>query len=494
MRGNPLAWLLERRCSPLLGKMYSGRSFCSGMRCLLTVVATISVVEVAVMMVLPHVLPAGTWQLVEAIVDGVLLGLFSIIPLWLLLLGPLRYIAGESVLRYGNLVAQIQDGVFVIDKEGQIVSANPAAAALVRRPAHELVGSFLVEWVHPVVIPDENVEAKVHEGSLRTMDGERKAVEYSVSTLKFGSREELIYTVRDITPRKHAEAELKRAQQALVESSRLAGMSDVATTILHNVGNVLNSVNIAIDLLDERSHSSQIHMVTKTAELLDEHADDLASFMISPKGQALREFLRKLGKQLETDQDHANEELMRLKANIDHIKQIVQMQSVFTTSSGANQRCNLVDVVDDAVRINELALERHCIDLIREYETEVMAVTDHHKVTQVVVNLISNAKAALDSVPVGERVVRVAVRSVGDQAVVEVTDNGEGIDEEFLVQIFHHGFTTREDGHGFGLHSSAIAAQELGGTLEAASAGPGRGATFTLSLPRHVEEPVACPL
>jgi two-component system NtrC family sensor kinase len=58
-----------------------------------------------------------------------------------------------------------------------------------------------------------------------------------------------------------------------------------------------------------------------------------------------------------------------------------------------------------------------------------------------------------------------------------------GIAPENLTRIFSHGFTTRTDGHGFGLHSAALAAQQMGGRLTAQSDGPGRGATFTLELP-----------
>jgi signal transduction histidine kinase len=70
---------------------------------------------------------------------------------------------------------------------------------------------------------------------------------------------------------------------------------------------------------------------------------------------------------------------------------------------------------------------------------------------------------------------------------ISVTDNGVGIRPEHLTHIFEHGFTTRKDGHGFGLHSGAIAAKEMGGSLAVYSAGPDQGATFTLSLPLHQE-------
>ena len=68
-------------------------------------------------------------------------------------------------------------------------------------------------------------------------------------------------------------------------------------------------------------------------------------------------------------------------------------------------------------------------------------------------------------------------------AIISVADNGIGIPAENLTRIFAHGFTTRKHGHGFGLHSSALAASEMGGALRVQSDGHGCGATFTIELP-----------
>jgi signal transduction histidine kinase len=102
----------------------------------------------------------------------------------------------------------------------------------------------------------------------------------------------------------------------------------------------------------------------------------------------------------------------------------------------------------------------------------------------ILVNLVSNAKYAMDGVAPVERLLTVKLEQhAADRARIEIHDNGMGIAPELLTRIFQYGFTTREEGHGFGLHSSALAAQELGGTLTVHSDGPGRGATFTLEIP-----------
>ena len=102
----------------------------------------------------------------------------------------------------------------------------------------------------------------------------------------------------------------------------------------------------------------------------------------------------------------------------------------------------------------------------------------------ILVNLVSNARQALDTTASGERRLHISLaRAANDRVHITLRDNGVGIAPELLTRIFQYGFTTRREGHGFGLHSSALAAQELGGSLRVHSEGPGQGATFTLDLP-----------
>ncbi len=466
----------------------------SNLRCLVTVVVTIAAVETVVMLVLPHLLPADTPVLVEAVTDGLLLAGLSFVPLWLLLLGPMRRVAGAHRLRYGILESQIQDGVFVVDEGGRITSANPAAIAWASVPASELLGTRLDRWIRPLVIPADCGSFQLHEARLLGSDGSERDVEYSVSTIQYGGRQEWIYTVRDVSERKEAERELQQAHQALLESTRLAGMSEVATTVLHNVGNVLNSINISLDFLEETNRNSKIPMVRRSAELLEEHADDLAQFMASSKGTAFRRYLGELAQYLEQERKSIDAELERLKGHVEHVKQIVQLQNVFAGSSGGNLRsCDGIAILEDAIEISLPTIQRHGVEIERDYgDVRLDLVTDPHKVLQIIVNLISNAVMATRTSPAGHRHIWIRASRCEAEVVIEVEDDGEGIEEEDLVRIFQHGFTTRQDGHGFGLHSAAIAAQELGGTLEVSSDGKGCGARFRLSLPAAVEEPTSC--
>ncbi len=174
----------------------------------------------------------------------------------------------------------------------------------------------------------------------------------------------------------------------------------------------------------------------------------------------------------------------------EHIGSIVKLQQRYArTPQQLFEPVDLGELVEDALRINQAALGRHSVKVER-YLADVPAVlTEKHKVLMILVNLISNAKYAMDDVPEEARRMSVKLeRSAAGRILIEVRDNGVGIAPEMITRIFQHGFTTREEGHGFGLHSSALAAQELGGSLSAHSEGPGQGATFTLELPAVPEE------
>jgi signal transduction histidine kinase len=253
--------------------------------------------------------------------------------------------------------------------------------------------------------------------------------------------------------------------------------------VLHNVGNVLNSVNVSTSLLTERVRKSKVTDVGRIARLLKEHESDLGDFFSSdPKAQQIPVYLDRLFDHLAAEQSVALEELTELGKHIDHIKQIVAMQQGYAKVAGVTTMEDVLALVEDALRMNEAALERHGVSLVREYHEPLPKITvDRHKVMQILLNLIRNAKYACDEGV--DKLVTVRVIHTGQGIQIAVTDNGVGIPAENLSRIFSHGFTTRKNGHGFGLHSGALAAREMGGELRACSDGPGKGATFVLELP-----------
>lgn len=300
----------------------------------------------------------------------------------------------------------------------------------------------------------------------------------------------------DITEQKAAAEELNRLNNRLVETSRLAGMAEVATGVLHNVGNVLNSVSVSANLVSDSVKRSKVPNLRRATEMLREQNGSLARFLTEdPKGKALPSYLVSVANALAEDQTEILKEVSSLTQHIDHIKQIVAMQQSYAKVSGVFENLAPVDLVEDALRMNAAAFERHCIDVCREYQNDLPQIkVDRHKVLQILINLIRNAKYAMDASPKECKRLVVRVEAVaGGKVAIRLRDNGVGIAAENQTLIFSHGFTTKRDGHGFGLHSGANAAKEMGGRLYASSDGLGCGAEFTLELPVSSQELVPEP-
>ena len=290
----------------------------------------------------------------------------------------------------------------------------------------------------------------------------------------------------ELAGHRRAQAELEAAQRELIAASRAAGMAEVATNVLHNVGNVLNSVNVSTAVLFDRLKASKAAQLSKVAALMEEHRVTLGEFITGdPRGKELPDYLAGLGAHMTAERDAMLKEIASLTANIEHIKDIVAMQQSYGQVAGVKETVSPMDLVDDALRLNSDALIRHGIQIVREYHATPRLVVEKHRIVQILVNLIQNAKYALDERRTGEKLLTVRVGLGGGDGYVriEVVDNGGGIEPEAMPRIFEHGFTTRLAGHGFGLHSAVLTARQMGGTLTARSDGPGCGATFTLDIP-----------
>jgi signal transduction histidine kinase len=212
----------------------------------------------------------------------------------------------------------------------------------------------------------------------------------------------------------------------------------------------------------------------------------LAHFLTSdPKGKLLPEFLFKATELLSAERDELIVEMTSVGEHIEHIKEIVAMQQTYAKVFGVLEPVSPVSLVQDALRMNAAAFERHHVQVIQNFEEGVPAtMVDRHKVLQILINLLRNAKYALDEQAPPEKHLEISVsRTTGDKVAIAVQDNGVGIAAENLTRIFGHGYTTKKDGHGFGLHSGALAARQMNGFLSVCSDGPGKGATFTLELP-----------
>jgi len=288
--------------------------------------------------------------------------------------------------------------------------------------------------------------------------------------------------------RKAAATRAEEMQNELLSVSRMAGMAEIATGVLHNVGNVLNSLNVSVATISDHVRGSRVAGLTRSIELVDSFPGGLPAFLDTEKGKVLPTYLSTVSKHLAEENARMLDELDSVNRNVEHIKSIVAMQQSYARPSGLREPVALAELIDDALHMGDSSFARHGIEVITDYTGELALVTDRHKLLQIMINLISNARHALNERGAPPQQLIVRVRTTATELTIAVTDTGIGIAAENLEKIFRHGFTTKPGGHGFGLHASANAARELGGRLRADSAGPGRGATFTLEIPRFADE------
>jgi signal transduction histidine kinase len=284
--------------------------------------------------------------------------------------------------------------------------------------------------------------------------------------------------------REHAEIELKETHNKLIEASRRAGMFEVATSVLHNVGNVLNSVNISSSLIDEKLRKSKVIQIQKVTDLIHEHENNLTDFFTNDsRGKLIPDYLESLTAYLTQEQNDVLNELKLLTNGIEHIKHIVSMQQNYEKSAGVLEKFKASELVEDALSMNNEAVMRHQVEVQRDFADVPLIWMDKHGVLQILVNLIRNAKEACVASKKPHKKIILRIACENELIKIVVIDNGIGILSENLVKIYSQGFTTKKEGHGIGLHNSALVAKELGGRLTVLSEGINQGATFILELP-----------
>lgn len=299
----------------------------------------------------------------------------------------------------------------------------------------------------------------------------------------------IICITTDITKQTKIEQELKKTQSELVEASRRAGMSEVITGVLHNVGNVLNSINVSAAVALENIGSSHFELLGRTIKLIESQENVGAFLSEDPRGRKIPSLLSRLSEQIHTAQESAKGSLKRLMEQVGIIRATVEAQQSMAKPREVLEEGMPADLVDRAVSMFRIDFDLKGVKLTVDTEQSTRVLIDKQATLQILVNLIRNAiEAVADNE--GPRQLEVKAYTRADKVCFEVSDNGCGISQDNLIKIFQYGFTTKETGHGFGLHTSAISAQAMGGTLQATSDGPGTGARFCLTLPkRAVQHP-----
>ncbi|MES2936915.1 MAG: ATP-binding protein [Pseudomonadota bacterium] len=293
----------------------------------------------------------------------------------------------------------------------------------------------------------------------------------------------------EIEARLQADIALQDAQRKLVDTARMAGRAEVAINVLHNVGNGLNSVNASANLLRDLVRNSKADGLSRAVQMLNAEGVDLSTFLTSdPRGKMIPQYLSKAALVLKDEQRCLLDELEQLSTGVGYIANIIAAQQAHARGTQFLEPLRVDELIEEALHVSEALMTRP-IRIVKELSPIPACQLDKSRMLQILVNLLTNAMQAIDRGAASQRVlgIRTELVEAGDPAAarirIAVSDTGDGIDAENLTRIFSHGFTTRKDGHGFGLHSCANAATEMKGVLAAHSDGSGRGACFVLEVP-----------
>ncbi len=391
------------------------------------------------------------------------------------------------------------EGIYRSTVEGHYIDVNPALARMYGYDGPDQLLSQVSDISHQIYVDPSFRErfkneiakfgvVKGLEYQVRRLDGSILWISESARLVRDSKGAVRYYEgfIEDITTRKEAERKLYESQQSLLETSRQVGMAEMATSILHNLGNALNSVNTSVFFAAEVVQKSKIPNLGKLSALIGAHISNVGDFFTNdPKGKKIPEYLEQLAAHLTQERATLLREFATLKTSLDHVKEVIATQQNYAKNAEMNETVSLVELLEDSLRMNATSLSRYEVELIRDYAPVLPEVTvAKHKVLQILMNLIRNAQKAFDGQD-REKQIKLRVNPIreGSWVRIEVIDNGVGIPAANLDRLFTHGFTTRKDGHGFGLHSGALMAKEMGGSLTALSDGPGKGSTFALDFP-----------
>lgn len=328
-----------------------------------------------------------------------------------------------------------------------------------------------------------------HEIRIQSTQGTYNWFHMVCDALKEENQQELSGIAMDINKRKQVEEELNLSNQKLVDTARLAGMADVAISVLHNIGNTLNSANVALSIIQETLKKPHFQKLSAICDLLTANASNIENYLTQdPKGKLVPKYLVVLNEEIGKSINIYGTEIDNLSSSINHIKEIIAKQQDISKVHEIQEKVFLPEVIDDALKISGDSLLKRGIVTIKNYKDCGFILTDKSKLIQILINLIKNAQESIEmNNKCDKKNIDISVQTEKDNLKIMVEDTGIGIATDNLKKIFTFGFTTKKTGHGFGLHSSILAAKEIGGNLDVDSKGEGQGATFTLTLPLPID-------
>ena len=391
----------------------------------------------------------------------------------------------DSEQKTRSILENASEAILSVSEDGMISAANRASHLVFEFPnsmVDEPIDDFLVDTSFSE-LTKRCLGTKVNVMiACRRANGVVFQCSVSIGEIALNNQLNYIVIAKDETARIVAAEQLAEKNRQLIVASHSAGMAEVATGVLHNVGNVLNSVNVSTTILKEKLTDSSVTLLKKGADTLHDHESDIVGFFTeNERGKHFPRFIQQVTDKLIVERDVELEEVESLVKCVEHIREIVAAQQSSASVNRIVESIQPTTLIDSAIKMNATSLNRHEVEIVTEISELRMIESEQHAILQVLINLIKNAKEACSDRT--SKVVTVTAFEENGFVRIDVKDNGVGISSEQLKKLFQHGYSTKSSGHGFGLHAAAITATELGGSLSAHSDGVDRGATFTLRIP-----------
>lgn len=400
----------------------------------------------------------------------------------------------ESEKKYVTVVEQAYDAIVIV-QDSKFIYVNPKMIEFTGYAEDILTGMDIMELFTPESkiaskrIHKQRLEGRYvpdyYEVTIIDKNKKLKPMEISAGFIDYKGKKAVLAFLRDISERKESEQKLKMVKQELLDVSRQAGMAEVANNVLHDVGNVLNSVNVSVTYLINSFKEFDFDDFEKAVLMLNNQKGQLQHFIEEDQqGRHLIPYLDAYSKYFVNNKKKMASKLSFLAENINHIKDIILRQQSYSGVSEVIGIVSLPDLIENSLQINNSLIIESGINVRRKFKDIPQITTDRHKVIQILVNLVRNAIQSMIKENPAKKILDLEISGKGpDQVEVQIRDNGTGINSEAMEKVFSHGFTTKKDGHGFGLHSSFLEAKALGGDLRVQSKGKSKGALFILELP-----------
>ncbi len=420
----------------------------------------------------------------------------------------------ESERQYRTIVETAREGILILDKNRNISFITQRTTSMFGYTAEEMLHKNIVEFSDSEfskIFDDKLTELFAGAGCQFDIKFKRKdgSILWGIVSANplidtENDIEPVFCMIMDITDRKVAEEELahhkahledlvkertetlEKTHKELVEKAHKAGMADIATDIVHNVGNVLNSVKTSVQVIDDVLKHSMVFSYQKANEMLRENQDNLERFLIEDeRGKLLIQYFIKLEEGLFAEHQDLKTTTDRLKNMVDAIADIVSAQYSYANVDWLVEEVNLEKTVEEALSVIQQQLDSYHVKVVTQFVEIESIPIQRIKLLHSLINIFKNACEAMYETEKNQRILNISINYSQENekaVVITIRDNGIGIAPENLERIFSYGFTSKKGRYGLGLHSCANYMTEMGGKIWAENNPDGMGVSFFLKF------------